>query len=216
MHQKILVVDCDTNGIMCQCATASIGHSVSSGFINSTVKVVPSNLSWQHEEFNKQFNSIEHHYQWKKDGDPPVVKIHDMNPSLITKEWIDLKNLAILRNTWQLIWETRCNQFLLNRYNEYAHIEKFEGFLWRELDACRPESGFYTQSIIEWSALSDVSPNTAYQELKLKAESRGLQHIRNHAIHQKYVFLLNQETTKEGLLKVVCDGIDCLITKAIL
>jgi hypothetical protein len=103
---------------------------------------------------------------------------------------------------------------LLNRYNEYAHIEKFEGFLWRELDACRPESGFYTQSIIEWATLSDVSPNTAYQELKLKAESRGLQYIRNHAVHQKYVFLLNQEKTKERLLAVLLDGMSRLINRA--
>ena len=208
MNQKVIVVDNHTNGIMCECATFSIAHSVSSGFINSSIKVLPSNLPWQSEEFNLKFNKIDQHYQFN------MGKINIMNPSLITEEWIDLKNLAILRNTWQLTWETRCNQYLLNRNIEYAHIDQFEGFLWRELDACKPESEFYTQAIIEWASLSDVDPRTAYQELKLKAESRGLQYIRNHAIHQKYVFLLNQEKTKERLLAVLLDGMSHLINRA--
>lgn len=208
MNQKFIVVDNNTGGIMCECATASIAHSVSVGFINSTIKALPSNLPWQTEEFNKKFNSNEQYYQFI------TGKIHNMNPSLITEQWIALKNLAVLRNGWQLIWETRCNQYLLNRNVEYAHSEKFEGFLWKELDACIPESQFYTQAIVEWAAISDVSPDTAYQELKLKAESKGLQYIRNHAIHQKYVFLLNQETTKEGLLAVLLDGMSWLINRA--
>lgn len=208
MNHKIIVIDNHTNGVMCECATYSIAHSVSLGFINSSIKVLPSNLSWQSEEFNKRFNSTELHYQHI------AGKIHDMNPALITEEWIALKNLAILRNTWQLIWETRCNQYLLNRNIEYAHTAEFEGFLWRELDACKPESDFYTQAIIEWATLSEVSPNTAYQELKLKAESKGLQYIRNHAIHQRFVLLLNRENTKEDLLKVLLEGMSYLINKA--
>jgi hypothetical protein len=208
MNQKIIVVDNQTNGIMCECATYSVAHSVSSGFINSCIKVLPSNLPWQREEFNLKFNDINQHYQIS------MGKINDMNPSLINDEWINLKNLAMLRNIWQLLWETRCNQYLLNRNIEYAHIDQFEGFLWRELDACKPELEFYTPAIIEWASLSDVNPRTAYQELKLKAESRGLQYIRNYAIHQKYVFLLNQENTKEGLLEVLLEGMSYLINRA--
>jgi hypothetical protein len=208
MKQKIIVVDNNTDGIMCECSSFSIAHSVSCGFINSSIKVLPSNLPWQAEEFNKDFNSNSQHYQHR------TTKIYDMTPSLINKQWIDLKELAILRNVWQTIWETRCNQFLLNRNIEYAHLEQFEGFLWREIDSCKPNENFYTQAIVEWATLSDVGIATAYQELKLKAESRGLQYIRNHAIHQKYVFLLNQETTKERLLEVIIDGISQLINKA--
>lgn len=210
MRHKIIVVDNNTDGVMCECATYSIAHSVSCGFINSSVKVLPSNIPSQVQEFDKNFNSNQHHYQHR------AAKIYDMTPSLITEQWIALKELAMLRNGWQAIWETRCNQYLLNRNREYAHLEQFEGFLWRELDACKPDENFYTQAIVEWATLSDVSVSTAYQELKLKAESRGLQYLRNHAIHQKYVFLLNQENTKEGLLEVLLDGLTQIINRALI
>jgi hypothetical protein len=137
-----------------------------------------------------------------------------MNPILITDKWIKLKDLAIRRCDFQLAWETRCKMYLLNRNVDYPHTAEFEGFLWRELDRCDPASNFYTQPIVEWASLSEVDPATAYQELKLKAESRGLQYIRNHAIHQKFVFLLNQETTQVGLRTVLADGIGYLINRA--
>ena len=104
--------------------------------------------------------------------------------------------------------------YLLNRNVDYPHTAEFEGFLWRELDRCDPASNFYTQAIVEWATLSGIDVATAYQELKLKAESRGLQYIRNHAIHQKFVFLLNQETTREGLQSVLAQGLSSLINKA--
>lgn len=207
MNEKVIVIDNHTGGVLCECATLSVAQSVSSGFINASIKVLPSNLPWQREEFSKKFNNRDFHYQHR------MGKIYDMNPVLITEQWIALKDLALLRNSWQWTWETRCNQYLLDRNIEYAHLEQFEGFLWRELDACNPETEFYTQAIVEWASLSDVSPRTAYQELKLKAESRGLQYIRNHAIHQRYVFLLNQETTKERLLEVLLDGMSQIINK---
>lgn len=206
MKEKIIVVDNNTNGVLCECTSHSIAHSVSSGFINSSVKILPSNLPWRHEEYNKDFK--ESHYQFI------VGDIFEMNPSLITEKWLNLKSLAGRRSDFHLAWETRCKMYLLNRNVEYPHTAEFEGFLWRELDRCDPASNFYTQAIVEWASLSDVDVATAYQELKLKAESRGLQYIRNHAIHQKFVFLLNQETTREGLQSVLTMGLSSLINKA--
>jgi len=208
MKEKIIVVDNNTNGILCECTSHSIAHSVSCGFINSSVKILPSNLPWRYEEFNKDLSKRDEHYQYIN------AVLLPMNPILITDKWIKLKDLAIRRCDFQLAWETRCKMYLLNRNVDYPHTAEFEGFLWRELDRCDPASNFYTQPIVEWASLSEVDPATAYQELKLKAESRGLQYIRNHAIHQKFVFLLNQETTQAGLRTVLADGIGYLINRA--
>ncbi len=208
MKERIIVVDNNTNGILCECTSYSVAHSISCGFINSSIKILPSNLPWRYEEFNQDLENRELHYQFINGV---VLK---MNPILITEKWIKLKDLARRRHNFHLAWETRCKMYLLNRNVEYPHTAEFEGFLWRELDRCDPASNFYTQPIVEWASLSDVDPATAYQELKLKAESRGLQYIRNHAIHQKFVFLLNQETTLEGLQRVLTAGMGNLINKA--
>jgi len=208
MKEKIIVVDNNTNGVLCECTTHSIAHSVSCGFINSGVKILPSNLPWRYEEFKQDLNKRDVHYQFINGNILP------MNANLITEKWIKLKDLSRLRRDFHLAWETRCKMYLLNRNVDYPHTAEFEGFLWRELDRCNPETDFYTQPIVEWAALSDIDVATAYQELKLKAESRGLQYIRNHAIHQKFVFLLNQETTLEGIRQVLNDGVGNLINKA--
>jgi hypothetical protein len=208
MKEKISVVDNNTNGILCECTSHSLAHSISSGFINSSVKILPSNLPWRFQEFNMDLDNQDIHYQFSNGA------VLEMNTILITEKWIKLKNLSRLRRDFQLAWETRCKMYLLNRNVEYPYSSEFEGFLWRELDRCDPASNFYTQPIVEWAALSDLDISTAYQELKLKAESRGLQYIRNHAIHQKFVFLLNQETTLEGFRSVLADGIGNLINKA--
>ena len=208
MKEKIIIVDSNTNGILCECTSHSIAHSVSCGFINSSVKILPSNLPWRHEEFNKDLNNRNVHFQFIN------ATLREMNPVLITEKWISLKDLSRRRRDFHLAWETRCKMYLLNRNVDYPHTAEFEGFLWRELDRCDPESNFYTQAIVEWAALSDIDVATAYQELKLRSESRGLQYIRNHAIHQKFVFLLNQETTTEGLQSVLEFGVRNLINKA--
>lgn len=210
MKLRVIVVDNHTDGILCECESISVAHSVSCGFINSSVKILPSSLPWLKSEFDKDFNSVDVHYQHI------FAKINNMNPSLITEKWISLKKLALMRNNFHLAWETRCNQFLLNRNIEYSNLQMFETFIWRELDRCRPEDDFYTQAIHEWATLSNIDTSSAYQELKLKAESRGLQYVRNHAIHQKYVFLLNQETTLEKLQAVIADGLNQLVYKSLL
>jgi hypothetical protein len=210
MNQKIIVVDNNTNGVLCQCSTPSVAHSVSSGFINSSIKLIPSNLQKCKEAFNKNYNQPDIFFQYI------FGEVYDMKPSLITEQWVSLKKLAMLRNQWLSAWETRCDQFLLNRNLEYAHLSDFHGFLWHELDACDPDNNYYTQSIVEWASISNVSVPTAYQELKLKAESRGLQYVRNHAVHQKFVLLLNQETTHTGFQQVFEAGMDQLIGQAIL
>jgi len=208
MKQRVIVVDGNTFGIMCESVSYSVAHSVSLGFINASVRILPANLSWLESKYNKNYNDKLTHYQFFR-GD-----VFNMSPSLITDEWLSLRNLAFLRNRFQMIWETRCNQYLLNRSYEYAHLDKLDGYLWRELEKCNPDTNFYTQAIIEWATLSGIDPTSAYQELKLKADSRGLQYLRNHAIHQRFVNLINQETTVEKLQEVLIEGVKQLINKA--
>lgn len=205
MKDRIIVIDHANDGVLCECETVSIAQNLSLGFINSSIRILPSSLPWLSQEYTQNFNDVNKHYQFR------WMKIYDMKEDLITDEWINLRKLALIRNNAHRSWEVRCKQNLLFRNHEYFAEGNFDGFLWRELDKCVPEKDFYTQSIIEWAAISEISPATAYQELKLKAESSALLHIRNHAVHQKFSLLINKEYSREGMTKVVTAGVDYLI-----
>jgi hypothetical protein len=89
-----------------------------------------------------------------------------------------------------------------------------EAYLCNQLDKCDVKNEYYTQAIHEWAAISEVDVKVAYQELKIKTESLGLQYIRNNAIYHRYVFLLNQCKNKEDLTKTIIDGMDHLIGRS--
>lgn len=205
MKEKYIVVDLHTDGILCECYSISIAHSVAKGFINSSPKILPASVPWLTEKFNKDFNSFESFYQHRN------MQVFDMKPELITNEYIDLKKLANLRNALQHVWEARCRQFLLYRNYEYFASNELEGYLVAELNVCRPDENYFTPAINEWAELNEIAVDVAYQELRMRSTSIGRQHIRNHAIHQKFVNLINQQFTEKEMVSVLNRGIDYLI-----
>lgn len=205
MNDKFIIVDMETDGILCESTTPSIAQSVSLGFMNSTIKMLPMSFSRFAEEYGKyNFNQLENFYTHQN------MKVEKMNPALVTDKWINAKKLAHLRNNFHTAWEARCKQFLQNRNHDFHTLGVFDGYLWNQIEKCDPKNNYYTQAIQEWASISDILPDVAYQELKIRAESIALQYIRNHAVYQRYVQLINKERTEKEMLKVFADGSDHL------
>lgn len=205
MNDKIIVLDELTHGILCESVSPSVAHSVSLGFINSSIRILPTSLSWLESNYNHDFNNSGIHYEFKK------MNISLLNHDLINDEYLRIRQLAVMRNFAHQAWEVKCKQYLQNRNHDYHGMNMLGGFLCSQLDKCLPENNYYTQSIHEWAIISDISVDMAYQELKIKSESIGLQYLRNYAIYQKYVILINKCNTKSEFTDTVIQGQNHLI-----
>ena len=195
----------ETEGVLCESTTPSIAQAVSLGFINSTIKVLPLSFSKFKETYGHyNFNQLDTFYTHQN------MQVKEMNPNIVTDKWISTKKLAHLRNNFHSAWEARCKQFLQNRNHDFHTLGVFDGYLWNQIEKCDPTNNYYTQAIQEWASISDVCPDTAYQELKMRAESIALQYIRNHAVYQRYVQLINKETTEKALRGVFSKGMEHL------
>jgi hypothetical protein len=208
MNDKIIVIDNLSEGVLCECISPSIAQSVSLGFINSSIKILPSSIPWLEKDYYYNFNDSSSYFQFR------TMKILKLSDHLITEEFIAMRFLAQIRNSFHAAWETKCKQFLYNRNHDYFNLPLMEAYLCNQLDKCDVNNEYYTQAIHEWAAISEVDVKVAYQELKIKTESLGLQYIRNNAIYHRYVFLLNQCKNKEDLTKTIIDGMDHLIGRS--
>lgn len=204
-RDRFIVVDRLSNGILCESATPSVAHSVSMGFINSSVKILPNSLPWAHDRYCHDYNSINDHYEFRK------MSIFPLSEELISQDYIKMRKLALARNTAHQSWEVKCKQFLHNKNHDYHGLSLLSGYLYNELDKCDPRNNNYTPAIHEWATISEVPVDVAYQELKIKSQSIGLQYLRNHAIYHKYVILINKCQEKSQFQKIIDSGLDLLV-----
>lgn len=205
MKDKYIVVDMETEGVLCESITPSIAQAVSLGFINSTIKVLPGSFSKFAELYeNYDFNQFDTYYTHQN------MQVKEMSPSIIDDKWVASKKLAYLRNNFHTAWEARCKQFLQNRNHDFHTLGVFDGYLWNQIEKCDPDNNYYTQAIHEWASISETLPGTAFQELKMRAESIALQYIRNHAVYQRYVYLINKEKTEKEMKRVFALGMEHL------
>lgn len=205
INDKIIVIDELTHGILCESVTPTIAYSVSLGFINSSIKILAASLPWFEHTYDHDYNDINVHYEFRK------MEIFPLNIHLIDDEYLRIRQLAVMRNMAHRSWEVKCKQYLQNRNHDYHGMDMLGGFLSSQLDKCDPKNNYYTQAIYEWATISEVSVATAYQELKIKSESIGLQYLRNHAIYQKYVNLINKCTIQSEFKDIILDGKDQLV-----
>lgn len=207
-HNKFIVIDQLTNGILCESITPTVAHSVSLGVINTTVKILANSLPWLSSDYEYNFNDMKSHYQLfiKKMTIVPLLQ------ELVNEQYLEFRNLALIRNIAHMRWEVKCKQFLQDKNHDYHNIGILNSFLCNQLDKCDPKNNYYTDAIHEWATIMDVDAFVAYQELKIKTESIGTQYLRNHAIYQKYVRLINKCTEKTEIDRVIQDGQDYLVS----
>ena len=182
MKYKFLVYDLETNYVLCKSQSLSIAHSVSLGILNSQSTILPA----KDDVVDKiNFEDLTQFYMTKQGKIYPVINVE------ISDRQITQKSLAVMRNEAHQAWESFCWTSANTNLTDYHSMAHAHAFLVPALDKCRPEEDYYTEPVVEWAQLSDVTPAVAYQELSIKTQAVGMQYIRNHAIYQKVVRDIN-------------------------
>lgn len=129
-------------------------------------------------------------------NDPDVVYRYDNNMFLvhdqpISAEWLEervlvLKRIEVFARMQDLVYKR------LSRIDDHIGVGIMEGFVWSELNKCKPDEGYYTHAIEEWAHITDTPIETAYQELLIRSQGIGLVVLRTQATYLKYVTIINQ------------------------
>lgn len=129
-------------------------------------------------------------------NDPNIVYRYDngvfsVYNEQIPSEWLQertlvLKRLEIFARMQDLVYKR------LSRIDDHIGVGIMEGFVWSELNKCKPDEGYYTHAIEEWAHITDTPIETAYQELLIRSQGIGLVVLRTQATYLKYVTTINQ------------------------
>lgn len=182
----ILIYDVSHNGIICSARSYTHANAIASGLINGRIK------SWYRKErldFDYDFDNANVHYCLTKNN------IGFLDEKFATKEWRDFRAMMYNKVYCLEYWEFRCKK-LLSRHQEYFD-DSFFAYLASELNKCLPLENVYTDAIYEYADIQKITPESAYQELTMKLESRGILQMRNYATYLKGVRELSQQTTYE-------------------
>lgn len=129
-------------------------------------------------------------------NDPNIVYRYDNGvfsayEQAIPPEWLEerslvLKRLQIFARMQDLVYKR------LSRIDDHIGVGIMEGFVWSELNKCKPDENYYTHAIEEWAHITDTPIETAYQELLIRSQGIGLVVLRTQATYLKYVTIINQ------------------------
>lgn len=192
------------SSVLCKARSATSATATVKGLFNTTARLLPvdvrqfshlKNIAWDSEHYILEINS----------------EITPLANHLITEEYLELKNLSIMRNEFHWVLETRLQEGINRVYDYYD--SSLESFLISELDKCNVEANYFTDSIYEYAAIAEVDVATVYQELSMRTKTAGLIRLRNKAIYDKYTRLINTATTKDGLMKIYADALNDAYTK---
>ena len=204
-----LVVDLENQGILCRAPTSSVANAVSLGFINTTTTVLLE-FPWTKEK-SSGVNFDGENWQLMRRGH--FVK---MPADLVTEEWLAKKALAMKRRNFQWAWEGRCIQ-QLRRAADFHSPGVFESYVMLQLQECDPISEVWPIGILEWASIHQVTPEMAYQDLKLRMDSLGLMYLRNAALHKKIMEDINKGTSEEEMHEALRIGLDAMfLSKSLL
>lgn len=213
-----LVVDQETAGVITKCSTASIANAVSKGIINSSTMVIhfpymttKHDINQYQDDFRLNYKIVRAYKSKVSNMVPPVgegdvYEIVDSVPSgktfdlrkieSITPEWIEKRKLGNFRAAKIRSLEMICERYLA-RLKNFTSDDAFLQYFSTQISLVDEKNNYYPPSIIEWANISNVTPQTAYQELKLNYDSIGIAMMRMHAIWNKYVDKFNQIDSEE-------------------
>jgi hypothetical protein len=193
-----VIIEMGHGSVLCKSRTVSSANATVKGLFNTTARMVPTQLA--------QFAHVK-----ELDFDNKFIimnirgEVKDLPEHLITPEYLDLKKLAKLRNDFLWSLETRLQEGIWRLHDFYEPT--LEAFLISELANCNPETNEYTDALYEYASVSDIDVATVYQELKMKTRTSGLIRLRNRAIYDKYVRIMNTANTREELVNVMKDAL---------
>ena len=186
-----LVVDLENGAVLCRPQSTSAARGVIKGIQNTSVCTLASSLAWKWREY-KDFDFNKDDLVWSVGG-----KIMPMPDHLKTDDFYAKKTLAQERAKYIYALEVYFQMYLTRVVDFYDQAT--EAYIISELDQCNPLANYYTYGIQEYARVLDIHPETAYKEFKLRYDTQMLARMRNLAMFQKHLDLMNQCTTKEQL-----------------
>ena len=219
-----LVVDNDSSGILTKCVSASCANAVSKGALNTSTMVVKFSFMRNNHDINRYQDNAEINYKLVRLYDPDELKkklvnwkgeannyqyqesknpsttfdIVELDQKYLTEEWLNKRNLCNLRARHLRNLETMCERYVA-RTKTFFSDEIFLQYLSTQLPLVKSQTNDYPDSIKEWAEIRSLTPQSAYNELKMIYESTGITMMRAHAIWHKYVDLINNLDTEEDL-----------------
>lgn len=186
-----LVVDLENGAVLCRPQSTSTAKSVVKGIQNSSVCTLASSLVWKAREY-KDFDFNKDDLVWSVGG-----KIMLMPDHLKTDEFYAKKELAQERSKYIYALEVYFQMYLTRVVDYYD--QGTEAYIISELDQCNPLANYYTYGIQEYARVLGIHPETAYKEFKLRYDTQMLTRLRNFAMFQKWLDIMNTCYTKEEL-----------------
>jgi hypothetical protein len=207
-----LVVDHETKGVLTKCASASIANSVSKGIVNSSTMTIyfpyfrnKHNIINYQIDFSINYKLVRAHRLEYSNLQMPTsdVEMYEIVEKTnsgrtfdlidfenVSEEWLEKRKLANYRSEKIRSLEIICERYMA-RLKEFAADEMFFQYLGTQLPLVNEEKNDYPYSILEWAEIRNVSPQSAFYELKMKYESTNISIMRIHAIWNKYVDKIN-------------------------
>jgi len=198
-----LVVDQESKGILTSCSSPTIANSVSKGIINSSPMTVHFLHLGTGHPINNYRNTIENNYKLVSNnpsmGSEVNVseyvkktisgKLYDLEEFFPDQQFLEKRNLANTRCRSISELETFCERYL-SRIKNYAGDDILFLALEKDIEYYNL-TGKYSNGIIEWAEINNVSLDAALQELKMLLDTAKITAVRIHAIWNKYVNYIN-------------------------
>lgn len=214
-----LLVDQETFGVISHCISLPVAHALSDGIPNSSVMCATfapgfNKLSGTGLEFRLDENYIllrsstialiaSECNVGRATADLPPGNMFDLLPmQTVTDEWIEKKKLAKIRYLGLWLLERKIERYL-------ARAKFFVGdgilvpFLANELAKCDFDNNVYSDVIVEWAEIADVTSAEAFHILSNKISSTNIIVSRLHAIWFKYVNKINCLNDEQSILQLV-------------
>ncbi len=196
-----LVVDTETGLILTSVDSASCASALPLGLLNSVAFSLPRQFLGKKRGRNG--------FDFDKDLYQLIVGIEISRfPKKLMRD--DLKrNRKLARMRGEHIYALELYfEGELHRIAEYMP-EHLVSYIQSELDKCNPAQNCFTRPVEEYAALQEIDVNVAYQELQLKLQSNGMVRLRNYALFEKYMMVMNtceDEKELDAVLKIALEA----------
>lgn len=214
-----LLVDQDTFGVISHCVSLPVAHALSEGIPNSSVMCATfppgfDKLKGNGLEFGQDQNYIllrsstialiaSECNVGKATTDLPPGKMFELLPmQTVTSEWMEKKKLAKSRNLGLWLLEQKIERYIA-RAKFFIGDDVLVPFLANELAKCDFDNNVYSDVIVEWAEIANVTPAEAFHILSNKISSTNIIVSRLHAIWFKYVNQINSLDDEQRILQLV-------------
>ena len=215
-NQFIIVFDQETNGIVCSANSDPHAAAIVLGMQNGRAMafdkffhVPPRWDQPDRPDFDFDYNDTNVHYQLKKSNFDTKFQVASLPSEFVTPEWIRFRALTVEKARWLDHWEFSIRQ-QMSRVNDFYGLPSLMPFLTEQLSLCDPDKNYYTRAIIEWGEIQEVSPETAYQELKIRQQGYSLVYLRSHALYLKIAKSISMAKTLDEVMYRVYQGTEYL------